>query len=87
MLRQIEWPLVGRDEELAVIAELIAGAERQGLVMAGAAGTGKSRLAVEALAIARLATRAPGRLRPSGLSDPYPLSATGHDNRTALSMS
>jgi len=53
MLHQIEWPLVGREEELAVIAELITGPEQRGLVIAGAAGTGKSRLAVEALAMAR----------------------------------
>jgi len=50
MLRRIEWPLVGRDEELALIAELIGQPER-GLVIAGAAGTGKSRLAMEALAM------------------------------------
>lgn len=43
------WPLVGRDDELAVVADLLDGTEGPGLVIAGAAGTGKTRLAEEAL--------------------------------------
>jgi len=86
MLHQIEWPLVGRDEELAVIAELITGAEQRGLVIAGAAGTGKSRLAMEALAMARrkgwsglrvAASRAAGTI-PLGVF--APLLPERHDN-------
>lgn len=50
MIRQ--WPLVGRSEELAVIAEATrASSERaRGIVLSGAAGVGKTRLAREAVA-------------------------------------
>ena len=50
MIRQ--WPLVGRSEELAVIAEATrAGAERAcGIVLSGSAGVGKTRVAREAVA-------------------------------------
>jgi DNA-binding CsgD family transcriptional regulator len=47
------WPLVGRSEELAVIAGVLSdGAEYAGVVVAGQAGVGKSRLAREAVAAA-----------------------------------
>ncbi len=46
------WPLVGRTEELEVVASTVAAAE-QGLVIAGDAGVGKTRLAREAVAAAR----------------------------------
>ncbi|WKG02624.1 LuxR C-terminal-related transcriptional regulator [Mycolicibacterium sp. HK-90] len=50
MIRQ--WPLVGRSEELAVIADATrAGAERaRGIVLSGSAGVGKTRVAREAVA-------------------------------------
>ena len=54
------WPLVGRNEELAAILEAIGATERIGVVVAGEAGVGKTRLAREVLAMARargLATR------------------------------
>jgi tetratricopeptide (TPR) repeat protein len=54
------WPLVGRDEELATILDTIAAAEVTGVVVAGDAGVGKTRLTREVLAIAQargLATR------------------------------
>ena len=46
-----QWPLVGRSEELAVIAEATrAGAERaRGIVLSGSAGVGKTRVAREAV--------------------------------------
>lgn len=46
------WPLVGREEELAVVAEALATPGCTGVVVAGAAGVGKSRLLKEALALA-----------------------------------
>jgi DNA-binding CsgD family transcriptional regulator len=46
----VAWPLVGRDEELAAIQDAIGGSEVSGVVIAGAAGVGKTRLAREALA-------------------------------------
>jgi hypothetical protein len=51
------WPFVGRDEELRSIAAAYREASASGVVIAGDAGVGKTRLAHEALA--RLA--APGR--------------------------
>ena len=43
------WPLVGREEELLLLHAQLADPELSGLVLAGAAGTGKSRLARELL--------------------------------------
>jgi DNA-binding CsgD family transcriptional regulator len=47
-----EWPLIGRSEELRVIAEATRGAgdRARGIVLSGAAGVGKTRLAREAVA-------------------------------------
>jgi DNA-binding CsgD family transcriptional regulator len=48
------WPLTGRAEELRLIdAAMRRTGESQGVVLAGAAGVGKTRLAREALAVAR----------------------------------
>ncbi|MFC9787908.1 LuxR C-terminal-related transcriptional regulator [Rhodococcus sp. NPDC127528] len=48
------WPLTGRVEELRLTTEAIGGsADRAGIVLAGAAGVGKTRLATEALTWAR----------------------------------
>ncbi|BBY80420.1 AAA family ATPase [Mycolicibacterium pulveris] len=45
------WPLVGRSEELAVIAEATRAADRsRGIVLSGSPGVGKTRLAREAVA-------------------------------------
>lgn len=50
MIRQ--WPLVGRSEELEVIADATrsAGDRARGIVLSGAAGVGKTRVAREAVA-------------------------------------
>ena len=50
MIRQ--WPLVGRSEELAVIAEATraTGDRARGIVLSGSAGVGKTRVAREAVA-------------------------------------
>jgi len=44
-----ERPLVGRAEELALCSEALAGDDGPGIVVAGAAGVGKTRLAAELL--------------------------------------
>jgi DNA-binding CsgD family transcriptional regulator len=44
------WPLIGRDDELATIADAIAREECHGVLIAGDAGIGKTRLALEAIA-------------------------------------
>lgn len=49
--RQSEWPFHGREAELDVVVSALSGSERPGgIVVAGAAGIGKSRLIREALA-------------------------------------
>lgn len=47
-----EWPLIGRSDELSVIAGAIRGdgSQARGIVLSGAAGVGKTRLAREAVA-------------------------------------
>ena len=47
-----EWPLVGRDEELQLVAGAMA-SDGTSVMLAGAPGVGKSRLAAEVLAILR----------------------------------
>ena len=51
--RSKEWPLIGRDEELAAVAQSLASREGgpQAVVLAGAPGVGKTRLAREVLGI------------------------------------
>lgn len=46
------WPLTGRREELSVIEQTLADGQYRGLLLAGAPGVGKTRLAHEALAAA-----------------------------------
>src|SRR4051794_41530899 len=43
----VEWPLVGRDRELGSVVALLASESTGGIVMTGAAGVGKTRLALE----------------------------------------
>jgi DNA-binding CsgD family transcriptional regulator len=45
-----EWPLVGRELELGLIGGLLRSPERNGAVLAGPAGVGKTRLALECMA-------------------------------------
>jgi DNA-binding CsgD family transcriptional regulator len=49
---RLSWPLTGRAEELRSIRTAIADPDSAGIVVCGAAGVGKSRLAREALAVA-----------------------------------
>jgi MoxR-like ATPase len=50
-----QWPIVGRDQEISAIMRSIAGNTARGVVLAGKAGVGKSRLAREAVAAAAAA--------------------------------
>jgi DNA-binding CsgD family transcriptional regulator len=52
------WPLAGRREELDFVEDALAARATAGVVLAGAAGVGKSRLAAEVLARARARGRA-----------------------------
>jgi DNA-binding CsgD family transcriptional regulator len=53
----VSWPLIGRRAELEVLGAVIGDAAARGVVLAGAAGVGKTRLAREALAQAKAAER------------------------------
>ena len=46
------WPLAGREAELRSVADALSDASASGIVIAGPAGVGKTRLAVEASALA-----------------------------------
>jgi DNA-binding CsgD family transcriptional regulator len=48
----VHWPLIGRREELSIIERTLGEDQCRGLVLAGAPGVGKTRLAREALAAA-----------------------------------
>jgi DNA-binding CsgD family transcriptional regulator len=50
----VEWPLIGRDTELAALATMITDPSTRGVVLAGPAGVGKTRLATECTASAAL---------------------------------
>jgi DNA-binding CsgD family transcriptional regulator len=49
---RLSWPLTGRAEELRSIGAAIADPDSAGIIVCGAAGVGKSRVAREALAVA-----------------------------------
>src|SRR6201996_7726957 len=49
---QMRWPLVGRSEEMRAIQAAISASDVAGIVIYGAAGVGKSRIAREALSAA-----------------------------------
>ena len=49
--RSAEWPLIGRGEELAAVEQSLASRGAQAVVLAGAPGVGKTRLAREVLAL------------------------------------
>jgi DNA-binding CsgD family transcriptional regulator len=50
-----EWPLVGRDDELRRLRDLVVGRGGRGVVLAGPAGVGKTRLGLECLRFAEQA--------------------------------
>ena len=49
---RLSWPLIGRTEEMRILAAAISGSDVPGVVISGAEGVGKSRIAREALAVA-----------------------------------
>jgi hypothetical protein len=49
---RLAWPLTGRLEELRIIEAAISDADLSGIVIFGAAGVGKSRIAQDALSLA-----------------------------------
>ena len=49
---RMRWPLIGRSEEMRAIQAAILASDVSGIVVYGAAGVGKSRIAREALSAA-----------------------------------
>ena len=49
---RVSWPLIGRSEEMRLIEAAILASDVSGIVVSGAAGVGKSRIAREALSAA-----------------------------------
>ena len=67
-------PLAGRDDELAVLREALAGAARgagRTVTIVGEPGTGKSRLAQELLADPAIGSRLMARFTPADEETPY----------------
>src|SRR4029453_16755037 len=48
----VRWPLVGRERELALVGEALGRSRSSGIVIAGPAGVGKTRLAEELIGLA-----------------------------------
>ncbi|MGH9034652.1 MAG: AAA family ATPase, partial [Acidimicrobiia bacterium] len=70
-----EWPLVGRAGELSQLEALMGGSDCRGVVLAGAAGVGKTRLGLEALALAEHAGRATVRVTATRSATGLPFGA------------
>src|SRR5437899_1323560 len=89
----LTWPLMGRREELALFEQALATSGMSGVVFAGAAGVGKTRLAREALAAAEakgwvarwaVATQAAASIPFGALAHLLPAVEVGVANRVEL---
>ena len=74
----LQWPLVGRHEELDLFAATLADPRAHGFVIHGAAGVGKTRLADQCLAVADSRGRFVARATASEGSRSIPLGALAH---------
>jgi DNA-binding CsgD family transcriptional regulator len=81
----VAWPLVGRDRELGFVSGLLGDGSTGGVVVAGAAGVGKTRLAMEISQLAALRDCAVEWVRATRSAASIPLGAfasllppTGH---------
>jgi DNA-binding CsgD family transcriptional regulator len=72
------WPLVGRREELAVVRDFLVRPGCAGVVVAGAAGVGKTRLATEALHAAEAAGAATAWATATRAAASIPFGALAH---------
>ena len=89
----VTWPLVGRREELALFDQALTAAGISGMVLAGAAGVGKTRLAREALGAAEakgwvarwaVATQAAASIPFGALAHLLPAAAVGGESRLEM---
>jgi DNA-binding CsgD family transcriptional regulator len=72
------WPLVGRREELAVVRDFLERPGCAGVVVAGAAGVGKTRLATEAVRAAESAGAATAWATATRAAASIPFGALAH---------
>lgn len=72
------WRLVGRDEELAQLRRMLEGADCVGVVIVGPAGVGKTRLALETMALAEHAGYRALRTIATKTAAELPLGAFAH---------
>lgn len=72
------WPLVGREPEMRVLRDLVKQASSPGLVIAAPAGVGKTRLALEGLALAEGAGLATARATGTQAATGIPFGAVAH---------
>ena len=71
----MKWPFTGRDAELRLVGDALAGGAAGGVVIAGPAGVGKTRLAAEAAELAGARGCAVGWVRASRSARSIPLGA------------
>ncbi|MFE0654559.1 AAA family ATPase [Streptomyces sp. NPDC059534] len=76
--RKLHWPLVGRERELALFVNSLTDRRARGVVIYGASGVGKSRLAEEFLTQAARAGFSHGLATASALAGAVPLGAIAH---------
>jgi DNA-binding CsgD family transcriptional regulator len=74
----VEWPLVGRREELELVDSALRADWARGVVIAGVAGVGKSRLAAEGAARAQAQGVAVERVFATRASASIPFGAVAH---------
>jgi DNA-binding CsgD family transcriptional regulator len=77
-MRTDPWTLTGRDSELQFIAERLTGGESRSVVIAGPPGVGKTRLAREALAVAKRSGRLTRWAAGTSAAAAIPLGAVAH---------
>lgn len=77
-MRTDPWTLTGRDLELQFIAERLTSGESRSVVIAGPAGVGKTRLAREALAVAKRGGRVTQWAAGTSAAAAIPLGAVAH---------
>jgi DNA-binding CsgD family transcriptional regulator len=73
--RQLAWPFVGRDEELDLAGAALRGRASCGVVVSGAVGVGKTRLARELLAAAAAGGAASAWVQGTSAAASIPLAA------------
>ena len=72
---EADWPLIGREEELGFIAEVLGRPDASGVVLVGEAGVGKTRLATETIRLGKAAGFATERVVASRAASSIPFGA------------